>query len=423
MFVTSNPAIARIEWARHWKVPFACAAASAVSVTHLNTIGVLLPAIRQEYGWPVAQITGGLTIISLMALVFSGFVGAAVDRFGSRVIGLIGLSFFCLMYAMLSATGGLITSWWTHWFFIGIGYVCITTTVWTPIIAQCFRYGRGLAIAVMLSGNGIAQISLPYITTLLVEQYGWRGACVGVALIEAAVALPIVWLFARNSLNASATAEHQLAQTFTQTGQTFTQTGLTLGKAVRSSQYIKIAISALIFTTGLTALFVHFIPILREGGAEARAAATIAGSIGIAVIVGRLSTGALLDRLQRPWIGGVAFALPVSTCLLLLFHPSQNLAFVAAVLFGLGFGSELDVIVYSSTRYFGLRHLGAILGTLVGLIAFGAGVGPLFGGIMFDVFAGYDGLIKCVLPMFLISAALMASLGPYPSFNATGQNN
>jgi|GEM_PF-4774695 len=39
----------------------------------------------------------------------------------------------------------------------------------------------------------------------------------------------------------------------------------------------------------------------------------------------------------------------------------------------------------SVTRYFGLRNYGVLLGTIVGLLTFAAGVGPMIGGISVSV--------------------------------------
>lgn len=406
MSLRGNEPIGQAEWARHWRIPLISAAASAVSVTHLNSVGVILPAIRQEYHWPVTQVVAGLTLLSIVALLLSGWVGAAVDRWGSRRIGMAGVAIYCAGFAALSTAGPSIWSWWLLWLAISCGYVCTTGTVWTPAIARRFSRHRGLAIAVMLCGNGVSAAALPFITTVLVERYGWRGAFIGIGAVEAGCVLPLLWLFFKDRIPVG--ERPVIVDAPPVPG------GLSFRDAIRSPHYVKIAVAALLFTMATTGLVVHFVPILRETGLAPRAAALTAGGIGIGAIVGRLVTGILLDHLHGPVIGGIAFSLPVAALALLLSHPTPAASVVIALLIGLALGSELDVVAYVATRYFGLRHLGVILGTIVGLISFGGGMGPLASGIMFDLFGNYHAFILALIVPLLISAALIASLGPYP---------
>ena len=406
--LTPNRIAARTEWAQHWRAPLACAAGIAVSVTPLNTIGVLIPAIRQEFGWPVSQITSGVLVLSVVALLFSGLVGAQVDKYGSRRVGLIGLCLYPCLFAALATTGPSIVNWWLLWLVLGFGNLLVSSAVWVPAIAARFQASRGLAIAVMLCGTGLSAGTLPFITTLLLERYGWRGACAGVALIDAAFAVPIVWLLLRNTPAPLTCARPGAPEN------TPSNVGLTLREAVRSSEYIMIAISAFVLTFGITALVVLFVPIMKSTGVTPRVAAATAGLTGIAMIIGRLGTGALLDRLGRPWIAGISFSLPALACLLLIAAPQPFSPAMVAVLIGLSLGSELDIVAYASTRYFGLRHVGLIFGTLVGMVSVAAGLGPLFAGLMFDAFGNYRTLVVALLPLFLFAAFLMASLGAYP---------
>ena len=401
---------AKAEWGQHWKAVLACSAGAGASVTHLGTIGVLLPSIQQEYQWPASQITAGMLIISIMSLVASGFVGAIVDRLGSRRIGLIGLVVYCGSFALLATSGPSIYNWLLLWALLGFGFVSITTTVWAPVIAKRFYQSRGLALAVILSGNGICIAALPIIATLLLENYGWRGALVGVAAVVAIISIPLVLLFVRDLPVVHDSTKDEAGSVSDEAH------GTTVREAVLSSVYIRIAVSAVIFTIASIALVVHFVPILREGGIDARGAAAVASAIGLSMICGRLATGALLDRIHGSYIGAISFGMPAIACLLLLTGPGVVTAVVIALVIGFSMGSELDVVAYVSTRYFGLRQISAIYGTLVGLITFAAGVGPMLSSLMFDQFGNYREMILLIIPFFLLGSALMGSLPGYPNW-------
>ncbi len=394
------------EWRQHWRTLVACLAGTAASITHIPTFGVLLPSIQREYGWSVSQITAGMMILATVSLIASGFVGAAVDRYGSRRIGLAGLMLYHAAFALLATTGPSILNWWLLWLLVGIGFSCTTTTIWAPAVAGRFHASRGLAIAVMLCGTGLSMAIMPLVATILLEQFGWRGALVGCSAIVAALAIPLVLLFL-----------HDRPPTAQQPGELESLAafdGLTVREATRSWVYARIAISAVAFTVASLALVVHFVPILSEDGLAPHAAAAAAGAIGLAAIVGRLTAGMLLDHVHARYIAVICFGLPAVACGLLLTGPGLAAAIAIGMLIGFSSGSELDVVAYAATRYFGLRHISTIYGILVGIITFAAGVGPFLSGLMFDLFGSYDHLILSVIPIFLLGSLLMGSLPAYP---------
>ena len=151
------------------------------------------------------------------------------------------------------------------------------------------------------------------------------------------------------------------------------------------------------------------------------AAAAAAGAIGLAAIAGRLTAGLLLDRVHARFIAIICFGLPAVACALLLTDPGPAAAIAIGMLIGFSSGSELDVVAYSATRYFGLRKISTIYGVLVGLITFAAGVGPFLSGVMFDLFGSYDSLILSVIPLFLLGSLLMGTLPAYPRWGEEGR--
>jgi MFS family permease len=128
-----------------------------------------------------------------------------------------------------------------------------------------------------------------------------------------------------------------------------------------------------------------------------------------------LGTGVLLDRCNGALIGAVSFAVPlVAAALWLGFDGTMSSAIVMAATLGISLGAEIDVIAYLTTRYFGLRNFGTVFGTIAGLLAFGGGVGPTLAGIVYDKTHSYDIFVWGTIPIFLLAAAMIGSLGRYP---------
>src|SRR5688500_3836857 len=89
------------EWRRHGLVLLPCLAGILLCSVNNYSLGVMMTPLEREFGWSRGQISIGPLIISLIAVVFAPLVGLAIDRIGTRPIGLIGVIFYCGALALL----------------------------------------------------------------------------------------------------------------------------------------------------------------------------------------------------------------------------------------------------------------------------------------------------------------------------------
>ena len=134
---------------------------------------------------------------------------------------------------------------------------------------------------------------------------------------------------------------------------------------------------------------------------------------GLAALLSKLSTGYLLDR----FFAGRAVAGLLVACatgfLAVLYGQTSWLAFVAAILVGVGMGAESDAVPYLLTRYFGLRRFSELYGYTWCAYAVAGALGPLVMGSMFDHTHSYRAVLVASLAMILVAAALFAALPKY----------
>ncbi len=162
-------------------------------------------------------------------------------------------------------------------------------------------------------------------------------------------------------------------------------------------------------------LAVHFVPMQLARGMTAETAAAATGLIGIGAIVGRVVIGILLDRSRGPLVGALTYALPVIPCVLLLgIGPVPALALLIGFLFGLCSGSETDVLSYFIARYFGVARYGSVFGACFAVVGATAGVGPWLAGLVYDATGSYTPVFAVLLPMAMLAATALLTLGPYP---------
>lgn len=401
---------ASAEWRKHFMLPVAAGLGYATSVIHIYGLGPYIQPLAAEFGWSRTQVTVGLTIATLVQAVCSVPIGMLVDRIGPRLLAIVGALLTGGAFALMSTASGEAANWYMLWGLMAVATLPIQATVWTSAVASRFEASRGLAFAVTLCGAAIAAALYPYLGARLIAELGWRKAFVAEAGIWIVCTYPLIFLFFRGARDSRAARRAQ--------AQGPALGGATFREGLRSSVYLRLLLASLLFTFTIIALVVHFVPILTSYGISAMEAAGVAALIGLASIAGRLSTGVLLDRFPASVVGGAVFMLPVAGCgLLLASGGSPAGAMGAAILIGLTLGSEIDVVVYLTTRHFGLRSFGALYGGLLAALSIGTALGPLGAAKVFDTYGGYGPFLAVSIGFMVASSLALLSL-PHPAAEA-----
>jgi MFS family permease len=163
----------------------------------------------------------------------------------------------------------------------------------------------------------------------------------------------------------------------------------------------------------MQACLTHIAAIVADRGAPAQAAAFATSLFGGGLLIGRAGTGYLLDRFFGPRVAAGIFSCAAVGIILLRIASSQELAFAASFLVGLGLGAELDIMAYLTTRYFGIRSFGAIYGFLFGGFLLAGGSGAYLMDAAFDSTGSYALALTLFSIATLTGAAVMMRLGPY----------
>ncbi len=395
------------EWRSFWFVPIAAALGYSTSVIHVYSMGPFIEPLQAEFGWSRAQISLGISVASFVSAIFCIPVGMFVDRIGPRRVGLVGVLLMTSAFALLGTTTGTLANWMLLWVAVAIGTLWVQATVWTSAVASRFEASRGLAFAITLSGASVSATVFPLLATWLIGGYGWRTAFAAMGGMWAALVFPVLALCFRGAQD-SARSERGARPAAV-------LTGITLAEGLRSATLYKLLAASGLFTFTAIGALVHFVPILKDRGAEPLAAAGIASLIGIFSIIGRLGTGALLDRFPAHLVGAAAFLLPILASTLLLVDGANPICqSLAAAALGLTVGSEVDVIAYLAARHFGLKNFGALYGALVMALSLGTAFGPLAAGAVFDQAGSYTPFLLLTTLLMAASGIALYSLGPAP---------
>ena len=401
------PMTARQEWRTYPMLPIAAAFGYATSVIHIYGFGPYVVPVSTEFGWSRSMATAGISLATIVQAFFGILVGLAVDRFGPRPFALLGILAVPVAFALIGFATGSDLNWYLLWGILSICVLPVQATIWTSAVASRFTASRGLAFAVTLCGASIAATVFPVMGSYLIGEYGWRTAVALQGGLWFVIAFPIIFIFFRSAFDRDAGAK---------SGQDTKPVprdmpGATLREGIFSSIYIRLFVACLLFTFTILALVVHFVPIMTDRGVDPVMAAGLAALIGIFSLIGRLTTGLLLDRFPASLVGAVVFLLPVGSCLLLLLGVDSYVGLaLAAIFIGLTLGAEIDVVVYLLSHHFGLKNFGGLYGGLLAALSIGTAAGPLAASAVFDRTGSYSPFLWAVLGFMAASSVAIATL-------------
>jgi MFS family permease len=398
------------EWRRYW--PLVAATAAGMSLASLITtlVGVMMGPLEQEFGWTRAQISSGPFIISILSLFLSAPAGYVIDRFGARRIGILVVLAQCASVALLSTVTADLWSWWAVWTLFALAATA-TSTVWMLPVSTWFAASRGMAIAITISGTGVTAALAPLIADYFVENHGWRAAYLALAAIWGAVTLPLVLSFVPGQGGAPGRMASGAA------APPRASTGLTPRQGLSSPALYILLFASLCGTLAGVALLMNLVPILIASGLARPDAVKVAGLIGLASIVGRITGGWLMDRISVRWIAVVAALSSVIFPIALLISPGVlSVAALTVIIHGLIGGVKMNAIVYLTGSHMGMRSFGLFYGAMSMAISIAAGLAPMLANHVYDATRSYEPVLWATVPGYLVAAVLFFLLGPPPNF-------
>lgn len=373
-----------------------------------TVFGLFLIPISTEFNWPRSAVSIVLLIMAVAGALSYPIVGRIIDRYGARTVILTGNVLFATSVALVSLTSASHFQFYMAYALIGLTAAIPSSVMFTKVIAGWFDRRRGLALGFVGGvGNGTGAAIAPIFVHMLLSNYGWRGAYQGIALAIVLIGFPILFLFLRDPPKALV-AEAENAE------------GMTLAEARKTSTFWMILIAIALGAGCVTAVFAHVIPMLVDRGIGMDKAVTVLVTFSMVTAAWQVGVGYMLDRIPRPWIAAPFYVAAVAGILLLESTSDHGLLLLAGVLMGLGLGTEYGVLPYFLSRYFGVRHYGAISGMTYGVIVLTQGITPFLMDLNFDIVGNYNYSIIVICVALLGGAALITRLRPFHIYGKAG---
>lgn len=354
----------------------------------LFSYGLFLKPLEAEFGWSRTLLSAASSLAFFMMGTLAMIGGRLSDRFGPRrVLGVSGV-----LYGAGFALISQITAPWQLFAIFGTFLAVGLSThdvVTLSTIARWFQRKRGIMSGVIKVGTATGQIAVPPIAALLIAAFGWRLALILIGVVAAILLLAAALLMRAPPRPAAA--------------QNRPETSAGFAWARRSPVFWKMCAIQFLFFAALMTVPLHLAVHGMDLGMSQTKAATLLSVIGAASIAGRLSVGALVDRIggRNAFVLCFIFLLGSLVGLSLIAAPAA--LFVVVAVYGFGHGGLFTVVSPTVAEYFGMRAHGAIFGTILFFGTIGGSIGPILAGQVFDRTGSYQ-------PAF-ITLSVAAGLG------------
>jgi MFS family permease len=394
---------------KRWSIVAASSLALVASQGPINVFaaGIFLKPISQELGFGRGDIATAIGISSLMTAVASPFFGRMIDRFGVRTPLAVSIVLFALATAALSLLPGSVLGLYAIFALAGLVAIGQTPGSYSKVVAAWFDRQRGFALGIVLAGVGMGTVVMPMICNTLIGTFGWRGAYLGVACVIIILALVPVLAFVREPTRVS--AGHLPGDL--SPGPALP--GVSMKEAAHDRRFWYMLVSFFLAVVAINGSLVHVVPMLTDRGLPLSEAVKIISASGIALIVGRLLAGWIIDRIFAPYVAVFFLVCPLVGLLILALQPPAVPPVVGVLLLGLGIGGETDLLSFMVSRYFGLAKFGTIYGWIFTAALVGNAVGSSILGWAFQLTHSYSATLVTYSVLLAIATGLTLVLGPY----------
>ena len=390
------------EWASSWTLPMTAMLGMTGGAIFAFSSGVFMGPMIAAFGWTKTQFSAAFTLQMVCGLFLMPFLGRMVDRLGARRIALVGVVIYVAALSLLGTVNGSVAQWWGLCIFLAICQATISQPVWMTAVVARFQASRGLAVAVSLAGLGLGSFMWPIASAFYIRHLGWRAAFPAMGLSWGVVALPLVALFLIDPRKPSGAAAAK-------------SSAPPIRADLLSGTFVSLAVAGGLFACSYYGLVVHFVSMLHGGGISVTTAAGLAGLVGVFSVMGRITTGYLLDHISPRVIGGIVFLLPIGVAWLLwIGSGSIALSAAAAALLGIASGSELDIVTFVVARHVRAEGFASVYAVMMAILSLSASIGPTLAAALFDKWHSYAPFQLAVVPMAIIGSVLVASVRDRP---------
>ena len=381
-----------------WVVVFVSLAVHSIGLAAPTILFVALKPIAADLETARAVPSMAYSLLMIGTGIGGIAMGRWMDRYGVMQPVLFGSVMICLGALLASHAEGR----WSLFIATGLlmGLLGKAAMI-APLVANVTRWfdrRRGLAVAIITSGQGLAGAVWPPVVQYFNDLVGWRGTFLYFAVFGAVTMIPAAFLLRPRP---------PIAVSDRPPGAVRADERRVLDLPPHVAQ-VMLWVAVVGCCTAMSVPIVHLVSHVTDQGYTLEQGARVLSVLFVAAFLSRLGFGVLADRIgpvRTLLIGSVSMA---AMLLAFAFATSYTGLFVAALLFGLGFSGIMPCYPLVIRLLFPVSQAGGRIAAQYMFAASGMALGGWLGGVFFDLTGSYSYAFLVAFAFNMVNLVVMS---------------
>ena len=370
-----------------WLVGVAAFLLTLMSLTVFQGLGTILVALERQFGWSRTALSGAFSLARVEGAILGPVEGLLVDRVGTRKMVFIGYILMGLGFLWL----GQVETLWA--FYASFMLITLGSGLggWLAIIAMVnnwFTRQRTFAMASAMSGIHFGGLLVPLLA-LGIEAFEFSGAATIIGVFLLIVVGPAAKAIRNHpedmGLQPDGDSENSSESVLTEDD----EPDFTAAQALRTPAFWILTVMQVASSVAIVTLALHLVPKLTDMGMTLSGAGTVVLTYTIVALPSQFLSGYFADRLPKTLMIAIFLAIQGIALTIIAFADTILLAYIFALLYGIGFGGRNPLTTAIRGEYFGRKAFATIMGISQFPMNIGMIGAPLFAGYMFDTTNSY----------------------------------
>jgi MFS family permease len=377
-----------------WRIVAACMIVNMFgNALGLFGVGVYLQTLAASRGWPVDELSVGITLFLLVSAALMLPVGRTISRHGPKPIVAVGA------VAMAAGVLGIglaqtIVQAWLAFAVMGIGWASLSAAAVAAMIAPWFERHQGRAVSIAAIGASVGGIVGVPALLFAISQIGLPSTTVIAAIAIVAVLLPIAAFVLKRSPDqlglfpdgaSAAAAKAESATTWT------------VRSAARTPAFWSVTIAFSIGMFVQVGFLTHQVAFLSEVLSPALVSAT-ASAAAVTALAARIGLAGFVDRLDQRTFAAAVLLIASALFAVLGCFPNKWVMIAGSIVFGLRMSNVTILSAIIVRKEFGAASFGTVFGFASTIIQLATALGPSFYGTLRETSSSYQ------LPLLIAAA-------------------
>ena len=370
-----------------WLVGVAAFLLTLMSLTVFQGLGTILVALERQFGWSRTALSGAFSLARVEGAILGPVEGLLVDRVGTRKMVFIGYILMGLGFLWL----GQVETLWA--FYASFMLITLGSGLggWLAIIAMVnnwFTRQRTFAMASAMSGIHFGGLLVPLLA-LGIEAFEFSGAATIIGVFLLTVVGPAAKAIRNHpedmGLQPDGDSDNSSESVLTEDD----EPDFTAAQALRTPAFWILTVMQVASSVAIVTLALHLVPKLTDMGMTLSGAGTVVLTYTIVALPSQFLSGYFADRLPKTLMIAIFLAIQGIALTIIAFADTILLAYIFALLYGIGFGGRNPLTTAIRGEYFGRKAFATIMGISQFPMNIGMIGAPLFAGYMFDTTNSY----------------------------------